>query len=135
MDAGSEPFAGSDAVGGALMLVFFAALGASADPAVAVRAGGPALAFIANSTRDASRVCVGSWKGRDEAAGVGGVDGVERVRGWAGDGCGDGERAGVGRGGAAGHRGGHRGLRRRYPHRVPSGERSEIVVLALSSIE
>ena len=46
MDAGSEPFAGSDAVGGALMLVFFAALGASADPAVAVRAGGPALAFI-----------------------------------------------------------------------------------------
>lgn len=47
MDAGSEPFAGSDAVGGALMLVFFAALGASADPAVAVRAGGPALAFIA----------------------------------------------------------------------------------------
>ena len=46
-DAGSEPFAGSDAVGGALMLVFFAALGASADPAVAVRAGGPALAFIA----------------------------------------------------------------------------------------
>ena len=45
-DAGSEPFAGSDAVGGALMLVFFAALGASADPAVAVRAGGPALAFI-----------------------------------------------------------------------------------------
>ena len=47
MHAGSEPFAGSDAVGGALMLVFFAALGASADPAVAVRAGGPALAFIA----------------------------------------------------------------------------------------
>jgi uncharacterized membrane protein len=47
MDAGPEPFAGSDAVGGALMLVFFAALGASADPAVAVRAGGPALAFIA----------------------------------------------------------------------------------------
>ena len=47
MDAGSEPFAGSDAMGGALMLVFFAALGASADPAVAVRAGGPALAFIA----------------------------------------------------------------------------------------
>ena len=46
MDAGSEPFAGSDAVGGALMLVFFAALGASADPALAVRAGGPALAFI-----------------------------------------------------------------------------------------
>ena len=46
MHAGSEPFAGSDAVGGALMLVFFAALGASADPAVAVRAGGPALAFI-----------------------------------------------------------------------------------------
>ena len=46
MDAGSEPFAGSDAMGGALMLVFFAALGASADPAVAVRAGGPALAFI-----------------------------------------------------------------------------------------
>ena len=33
-------------MGGALMLVFFAALGASADPAVAVRAGGPALAFI-----------------------------------------------------------------------------------------
>ena len=46
MHAGSEPFAGSDAVGGTLMLVFFAALGASADPAVAVRAGGPALAFI-----------------------------------------------------------------------------------------
>ena len=46
MHAGSEPFAGSGAVGGTLMLVFFAALGASADPAVAVRAGGPALAFI-----------------------------------------------------------------------------------------
>lgn len=43
----SRAFAGSDAVGGALMLVFFAALGASADPRVAIKAGGPACAFIA----------------------------------------------------------------------------------------
>ena len=43
----SRAFAGSDAVGGALMLVFFAALGASADPRVAIKAGGPACVFIA----------------------------------------------------------------------------------------
>ena len=43
----SRAFAGSDAVGGALMLVFFAALGASADPRVAIKAGGPTCVFIA----------------------------------------------------------------------------------------
>ena len=40
-------FSGGELVGGALMLLFFAALGACADPRVAVTAGAPTLAFIA----------------------------------------------------------------------------------------
>ena len=57
----SRAFAGSDAVGGALMLVFFAALGASADPRVAIKAGGPACVFIAVqlATHLAFVLCVG----------------------------------------------------------------------------
>jgi len=41
------PFQGGEALGGALMLVFFAALGACADPRAALTSGGPTLAFIA----------------------------------------------------------------------------------------
>jgi hypothetical protein len=40
-------FRGGEAAGGALMLLFFAALGACADPRVALTRGGPVLAFIA----------------------------------------------------------------------------------------
>ena len=43
----AAPFAGATAVGGALMLAFFAALGACADPGAAVVSGGPTFAFIA----------------------------------------------------------------------------------------
>jgi len=41
------PFQGGEALGGALMLVFFAALGACADPRAVLMSGGPTLAFIA----------------------------------------------------------------------------------------
>ena len=43
----AAPFAGATAVGGALMLTFFAALGAVADPRVAIVSGGATFAFIA----------------------------------------------------------------------------------------
>ena len=45
--ASPAPFAGAGAVGGALMLTFFATLGACADPVAALTTGAPTFAFIA----------------------------------------------------------------------------------------
>ena len=45
--ASPAPFAGAGAVGGALMLTFFATLGACADPVAAMTTGAPTFAFIA----------------------------------------------------------------------------------------
>ena len=45
--ASPAPFAGAGAVGGALMLTFFATLGACADPFAALTTGAPTFAFIA----------------------------------------------------------------------------------------
>lgn len=47
LGAKAHPLRGASALGGALMLVFFAAVGAAADPRVAANAGAPTLAFIA----------------------------------------------------------------------------------------
>ena len=44
--ARASAFAGASEMGGALMLLFFAVIGAAASPAVAAKAGAPALAFI-----------------------------------------------------------------------------------------